>query len=321
MKVETPANAVATLLQQQLPEGGLVAVGFSGGVDSTVLLHLANKHKPTNIELCALHINHGLLPQANQWEEHCRQQAEQLNLKFILQRVKLRLGSAEEAQARQARLKAYASSKADAILLGHHADDKAETILMRLLRGSGVRGLAGMMATKTMLEPKLVLLRPLLKFTREQIVVTAKRMKLGWLEDPSNLVTDINRNWLRQEVLSTAQNKFPGAKQALVTASNNLAEVVELLNQLAKVDDLAIRDSSSRIRSNLLAGLSEPRIKNWLQWNIASRGISSPTTKQLREVANQIVHGKRGNKRHKFGKLELIENGDVLKWSDSVMKR
>ncbi|MCY4325066.1 MAG: tRNA lysidine(34) synthetase TilS, partial [Betaproteobacteria bacterium] len=142
MAAEAPGAAVERMLQEHRRAGGCMVVGYSGGADSSLLLALAVRHCPAGINLRALHVNHGLHAQSGDWEEHCRAFADKLGVPIEVVRSRIRAGRGIEDKARQARLRAFAGTDADAIVLAHHADDQIETFLLRALRGAGIRGLA-----------------------------------------------------------------------------------------------------------------------------------------------------------------------------------
>ena len=310
----TPAAAVAGMLQQHCRPGGCAVVGYSGGADSTLLLALAARHRPERLEVRALHVNHGLHPQADRWEGHCRTFAAGLGVQLQVVRRKIRPGGSVEEKARRARLQAFAAAAGDAILLGHHADDQIETFLLRCLRGAGVRGLAGMSQARRLPGSEKLLLRPLLPFAGGRIRSLARRMKLAWVDDPSNQRVDVNRNWLRNEVLPAAARRFPGAGAALAAAAANVRETAGLLDGLAATDDQQARDGRGRLRRSELARLGQPRLRNWLLWNFSRRGLLPPSQRHVCEAARQIAGSGRVN--CCFRRLQLEARGDVLSWRE-----
>lgn len=187
-------------------------VGFSGGLDSTALLHAAAGLDP---RLTALHVNHGLHPEAGAWESHCAAVCRQLGTRFLSQAAQP--AGKREAQARAARYQAFDSllQAEDLLLLAHHQDDQAETALLRLLQG---RGGLGMPRTRR-LHCGARILRPWLRAPRADLLAYARRANLDWLEDPANADLAHGRNFLRHEILPQLAARWPGAAAALAAGA------------------------------------------------------------------------------------------------------
>jgi tRNA(Ile)-lysidine synthase len=197
-----------------------VAVALSGGVDSVVLLHLLHG---TKRGISALHVHHGLSPNADAWAAFCRRLCKQLQVPLEIYRVKVkRQGQGLEAAARAARYAIFRKHKADVIALGHNLDDQAETVLMNLLRGAGMRGAAGM-PQRSRLDGKL-LIRPLLDMSREEIVARARKAGLPWIEDESNADEALTRNFVRRRLGPLIESRFPAWKRALARAARHFAD-------------------------------------------------------------------------------------------------
>lgn len=178
-------------------------VAFSGGLDSTVLLHLLvslSRRMPLP-PIRALHIQHGLQAAAEAWPEHCRQVCTALGVPLRVRHVQVQPGASVERAARDARYGAFVEElvTGELLLTAQHRDDQAETLLFRLLRGAGVRGLAGMPASRPLGAGQL--LRPLLAASRAELQAYADAHQLHWVEDPSNGDVQYSRNYLRQQVL------------------------------------------------------------------------------------------------------------------------
>ena len=314
MEAESPAKAVAGILREHCRPGDCALVGYSGGADSSLLLSLAARHRPSWLEVRALHVNHSLHPQAGAWEDHCRAFAGRLGVTLQAAHPKIKAGAGVEEKARRARLQAFAASAADVILLGHHADDQIETFLLRAMRGSGMRGLAGMSKVRRLPGSDKKLLRPLLSFSGRKLRALARRMKLVWIDDPSNERVDVNRNWLRNEVLPEAMRRFPGVYKAIAASVVNAQDAAGMLDVLAQADDLAARDGRGRLRRSELAKLELPRLRNWLLWNFAQRGLAPPGQRHIREATRQIAGP--GGVSCAFRGLQLMVRGDVLHWQE-----
>ncbi|TPE52815.1 tRNA lysidine(34) synthetase TilS [Maribrevibacterium harenarium] len=190
---------------------GRVVIAYSGGLDSHVLLHLAATHLTgvAREHLRALHVNHQLSPNADSWQQHCEQVCADLGVAFRSERVTVSDQGSLELAARQARYQAFDLhlNAGDVLLQAHHANDQLETLLMRLERGTGLRGLGGIPATRQ--QGKWRIVRPLLIFSRSQLLEYAQCHNLDWVEDESNQETVYRRNLLRHEVVEKWQQFNP----------------------------------------------------------------------------------------------------------------
>lgn len=213
-------------------------VGFSGGLDSTALLHalaqLAQRHSLPPIH--AIHVHHGLQAAADAWPEHCRAVCLGLGVPFEAIRVQVEPGASLERGARDARYAAFAErlGEGDVLLIAQHRDDQAETLLFRLLRGAGVRGLAAMPMERPLGQGSLV--RPLLAVPRAELQAYATAHDLRWIEDPSNQCVDHARNYLRLQVLPTITARWPQTTANLVRTAAHMTEAQALLDELAQAD-------------------------------------------------------------------------------------
>ncbi len=213
-------------------------VAFSGGLDSSVLLHLLAElaRREAVPALSAIHVQHGLQPVAAAWPEHCRQFCAALGIPLQVVAVQVVAQASVEQAARQARYAAFAEHlQPDAVLFSaQHRDDQAETLLFRLLRGAGVRGLAAMPGQRPL--GRGTLLRPLLDCSRAELQGYAEAHGLSWIEDPSNADTRFSRNFLRQRVMPLLAERWPQASVALARSAAHLSEAEQLLGELARMD-------------------------------------------------------------------------------------
>jgi tRNA(Ile)-lysidine synthetase-like protein len=201
------------------PSAERVAVGLSGGVDSVVLLHQL-KDRPA---VSAIHVHHGLSPNADAWAAFCRRLCRSLGIPLVVKKVRVKKsGRGLEAAAREARYDAFRASKADVIALAHNLDDQAETVLMNLLRGAGTRGARGM-PERVKLGRKTVW-RPLLGVPRSEILAYARKHGLEWIEDESNANEALTRNFIRRSVGPLLAQKFPRWKEALARAAKHIGK-------------------------------------------------------------------------------------------------
>ncbi|MCQ4348476.1 tRNA lysidine(34) synthetase TilS [Pseudomonas stutzeri] len=213
-------------------------VAFSGGLDSTVLLHLLARLRESHAlpPISAVHIHHGLQGVADSWVGLCRAQCAALGVPLQVRHVKVGEGASLERAAREARYAAFAAllGEGEVLLTAQHRDDQAETLLLRLLRGAGVRGLAAMPASRPLAAGYL--LRPLLGVARAELEGWALREQLAWVEDPSNLDIRLSRNFLRHEILPRLAQHWPAAAAVLARDAEQLAEADGLLGELAGLD-------------------------------------------------------------------------------------
>ena len=207
-------------------------VGYSGGLDSTALLHLLAR-EPAHRGLRAIHVHHGLQPEADAWADHCARTCAALGIGLEIVRVQVARDTGEglEAAARRARMAAFAQAlENDGVLaLAHHRDDQAETFLLRALRASGSDGLGAMRPWRRFGPGWLW--RPLLDLPRQALVDYARAHGLDWIEDPSNASDDHDRNYLRRRVLSLLRARWPQADAALSQAAALQRETTALLDQ------------------------------------------------------------------------------------------
>lgn len=267
-------------------------VAYSGGIDSTVLLHaLSTGSEKQHAEIVAVHVNHGLHPQAAEWENHCRRFAEMLGVRFVGRRVTVDPDpkSGPEAAAREARYAVLQTlvESGDCVLSAHHEEDQAETLLLNLLRGSGVAGLAGIGAAQDFGRGRL--LRPLLGIGGEDIKDYARRQELSWIEDPSNVDTRFDRNFIRQEVLPRLASRWPAVSARLKQSADLASEASQLLTDLAGIDLAASGGDPGRLDLASLRHLSPARQRNLLRHAIGLNGLPPPPATRLYQAIHELI--------------------------------
>jgi len=285
---------------RELLQAGTIVVGFSGGLDSTVLLHslaVLRQRGSLSGTLSALHVHHGLQTAAEDWLAHCKQQAALHQINFLERRVQVSgaAGASPEEAARDARYAAFAEhlvAPGSVLALAHHADDQVETVLLRLLRGSGPRGLAGMPARRALGAGQLV--RPLLAASRAQLLQYARDEGLVWIEDPSNADTRYTRNHLRQHIVPALLQLSPGLLSTAARSAHLCAEAEVLQEELAAMDlKNALGDCRNQLRLPALAMLSPVRQRNLLRY--WTRGLqdelqgSAITHQALQHCLEQVL--------------------------------
>lgn len=222
-------------------------IAFSGGLDSTVLLHLLASlgHTEPLPPLCAIHIHHGLQAVADGWPAHCQNICDELGVPLRVMPVQVAAGASLERAAREARYSAFAQAmgEGEVLLTAQHRDDQAETLLFRLLRGAGVRGLAGIPVSRPL--ARGVVVRPLLDCSRAELLAYAQQHGLHWVEDPSNSDPTYARNYLRHQVVPAFAPHWPQAVQNLARSAAHLREAQGLLDELAQADLTAAERASA----------------------------------------------------------------------------
>lgn len=273
-------------------------VALSGGLDSVVLLH-SLLALPLSQKIIALHINHQLSPNAAHWQAHCRKVCEDLGADFFSRTATVeKNGSGLEDAARNARYLEFSEflEAGDCLLMAHHQNDQAETFLLRLMRGSGPRGLSGMPLTRQIGEAYVF--RPLLKFPRKALTTYAKSQQLSWIEDESNQDDSFDRNFLRKHILPDLKRRWP-AMLANVTRSARLSqEAEELSRELAAIDLFACYPRDERwgysIALPYLKGCSRVRQKNAVRFWITEKKLTSPSQARLEAIVDSVIHAKEG---------------------------
>ncbi len=283
--VDLPQRVGAFLAARLAPEERLT-VGLSGGCDSVVLLHVLVALGQVG-RLQAVHVHHGLSPNADAWAKFCVDYCHRLDVALFIRKVEvpIRSGLGLEAAARNARYAAFAETAGNNLLLAHHRGDQAETVLFNLLRGTGVAGAAGIPAERR--QGGLRLLRPLLDVSRAELEAYALEAGLEWVEDESNQDRALTRNFLRHETLVALGLRFPGVESSLAQAAENFAEAHALLDELAELDWQQVGDGDAAQLAQLRQ-LSNSRLKNLLRYRLRALGWRAPVASRLDEFVRQL---------------------------------
>lgn len=284
-------STIERVLVKAITPGAHVAMGLSGGMDSMVLLHALARVAPRHGWRCsAIHVNHQISRHADAWARFCRRECRARGVPLKVLKVNVPQGDSIEAAARDARYAAFQSacrvSGATHIALAHHQDDQAETLLLRLLRGAGARGLAGMPAQRR--QGDLTIIRPLLDLPRSDIEAYAGAQQLAWITDDSNADTHYLRNFLRAQILPRIEVRVPAWRSTLARAGMNLAEAAVLQDDLARLDG----DGHMHARAlavSALATRSPERQRNLLRYFLSSHALTMPDRKLLDEMLRQIL--------------------------------
>ena len=278
-----------------------IAIAYSGGLDSSALLHLARAYGAAHdVAVHAFHVHHGISPNADAWLTHCEQTCAALGVPFQAVRVVLEKSkSGVEAAARKLRYAALGTMCAHhgigLMLTAHHLDDQAETVLLQLLRGSGTAGLSGMDAANAAPEllgnADLVMARPLLPVSRSELESYVADRAIGYVEDESNTHPRYARNALRHQVMPALAAAFPGYQERFARSATHAQSAQRLLTELAQ-QDLAATLIDDCIDVAQLRAMSLDRAYNMLRHWFALRALRMPSTAWLTEMVTQLVEAR-----------------------------
>jgi tRNA(Ile)-lysidine synthase len=325
-KSNSISRRVQNVLREQIHRGDRLAVALSGGVDSVVLLDLLI---PISVEmqfsLSAIHVNHGISANTDRWSEFCRDLCRSRSVPLEIAELKIRRepGISLEALARDERYRIFEKIEADYVVLAQHLDDQAETLLLQLLRGAGVKGLGAMPVVRNItqgnskqeselrndksrvLDDRPRILRPLLDVSRREIEDYAGENELQWVTDESNEDVSFDRNFLRHEFFPLLEKRFPSYRTTFLRASRHMAEASALLDELAEADS---RECivPGKLHIEDLRKLSFPRARNLLRYTLAQQGAILPSTTKLEEILRQLLSSRPDAKlRVIFGNTEV----------------
>lgn len=278
-------------LKTHVSPGQRLLLGLSGGLDSCVLLDLlirAREH--FDFQLSAIHVNHGISPNAAEWAEFCDKLCSRRDISCHIAVIDVPrdTGLGIEAAAREARYSAMAACDEEIVIMAHHRDDQAETVLLQLLRGAGAAGVAAMPVMR--MDQGKVLLRPLLDISRTQLHDYAHEHELAWIDDESNLDLAYDRNFLRHQIVPALEGRFSAAKVNLARSANHLGEAAALMEELAEEDGRKSINHSNQLDLGYLRSLSLVRAKNLLRWWLKREVGEVPNTAQLDQILKQLIH-------------------------------
>lgn len=308
---------------KQLTESENYLIAYSGGVDSHVLLHLCSqlKNSPNGFQqsFSAVYIDHGLSANSKKWGEHCQFTCFELDIPLTIVEVDASAakGQSPEASARIARYKAFSQllGKNDCLLMAQHMDDQAETLLLQLLRGSGVKGLSAMPGSRRFADGFLC--RPMLDYKKQDILTYAKLHKLKWIEDESNQQEQFDRNYLRHTVLPLVAKRWPAVRENFSKSAELLAESQLLMDEMADNDlqkihilnDYGVAEYDKLLLQPLLCLLeynqgkqqqiplngqqsNQARLNNLLRYWINLNHLPLPSRKILDQVVHSVIQAR-----------------------------
>ena len=273
-----------------------ILIGYSGGPDSTALVHLLSSLKAyQELDVKAIHINHNLSKHSAMWENHCIETCSKLNINLITESIEIKVdGGGLESASRKARYRVFEKilNAGDQLLLGHHGDDVAETLFMRLLRGTGPDGMEGPKLQRSL--GKGVLIRPFLEISKKQILDYLNINNIDYIEDDSNLSNDFDRNYLRNEIFPMLERKWNNFPNRI----NNFSKIIKDRNNSysylmhEKYNDLI----TNSIDLKKLRELSNPVISDVLRYSIKKCNIAAPNSKIIEEIIKTFVNSNPGPK-------------------------
>nr|WP_249649445.1 tRNA lysidine(34) synthetase TilS [Pectobacterium carotovorum] len=286
-----PVDGLLQTIVAQTAGCGSILLAYSGGLDSSVLLHLlVAVRQRSGLPIRAAYIHHGLNPLADSWAEHCCQQCERWQVPFASLPVKVEAQNGGiEAAARTARYQALQAhlQEGEALLTAQHLDDQSETFLLALKRGSGPAGLSAMAAQSMLGHHRLV--RPLLGISRLQLEAYAQRHQLGWIEDDSNQDERFDRNFLRRQILPRLTQRWPHFPSAVARSAQLCAEQEQLLDELLEESLQALCQPDGALSIDGLAPLSPVRRSALLRRWLAQQGATMPAREQLQRLWDEVA--------------------------------
>lgn len=297
---------------QRLTEIQRFWIAYSGGLDSSVLLHLLSTNRDQlDSDIIAIHVNHQISKNSDVWTKHCEITCEQLGieLKKITIDASNPEGTGPEAHARQLRYDAIRQliDNNDVLLTAHHQDDLAETFILQLMRGAGPEGLAGI--------PLIIpfgigwIMRPLLGYTRKQLEDYARNNNLEWVEDESNLDLDIDRNFVRKNVMPCLEQRWPAATRTIARSARHQSDMIEILKEIAVLDFEKVRcNTNDSLNIAEFKKLSESRQKNLLRYWFRLNGHSLPSNNIIRHILSGIINARN-------------DSMPLIQWKDTEIRR
>ena len=273
-----------------------IFIGYSGGPDSTALVHLLSTlNAKQELNLKAIHINHNLSKHSSIWENHCVETCSKLNVNLITKSIDIKVdGGGLESASRKARYRVFEKilTRDDQLLLGHHIDDVAETLIMRLMRGTGPDGMEGPKLKRSLGQG--VLVRPFLGVSKKEILDYLKKHNIDYIKDDSNLSSDFDRNYLRNEIFPMLEKKWNNFSNRVSNFSKIIKDRNDNYSDLMheKYDDLI----SNSINLKKLKELSDPLIADVLRYSIKKCNIAVPNSKIIEEIIKTFVYSSPGPK-------------------------
>lgn len=295
-----------------------MGVAYSGGLDSTVLLHLAHRFAlSSGCRLFAFHVHHGLNAQADDWLAHCRNECQRLDIPFDSRRVQLdrKSGDGIEAEAREKRYRALGEMCREhdipLLLTAHHEDDQVETVLLQLMRGAGVAGLSGMETSshspELLGDEKLILGRPLLSVSRKELASWLVEAGVSHIDDDSNDDVIYTRNAIRHRLVPVLEDLFPGFQKRLSRTAQHAGSAQRLLEEMARKDIESCEIGKNSLNLERMRPLKQDRIDNLLRYWLAVNGVRMPSAAWLWQARDQLMNARED------AQIDLVLDGYTIR--------
>lgn len=283
-------NILQQQFAQHFPSHSHFLLGLSGGVDSVVLLHLFARQP--GLKVRAVHIHHGLSPNADEWVAFCCELCRRLGIELIVRRVKFASGRNLEANARHARYQAISEllEPNEVFVTAHHLDDQAETFFLALKRGSGIQGLRAMQAVGSW--QNIAIFRPLLGVSKVEILDYAQQHGLRWITDESNTDDRFERNFLRNQILSALNQRFPQFSRMVARSAAWCGEQQQLIEELLAEELQQRTVSPNGLQIVGFEHFSKAKQQQLLRLWLAQNGVLMPTQPQLQAVISELIFAK-----------------------------
>ena len=276
-------------------------VGYSGGPDSTALLHYLKRHSDS--KLTAIHINHGISVQSKKWEQHCSDFCKQNKINIICESIKIEENKSIESEARRLRIETFKNivPASAYLVLAHHLDDRVETLLYRLFRGTGIKGLSTF-SEQTKLGT-LNIIRPFIKIEKSEIFNYLNAYNLAYIEDDTNSDNLYDRNFIRNEIIPMIACRWPKASQKIAELSD-FATVENILKEAYLERLLCELDVGLGIKLDDLASFKRPIRNELIRYWVKKNGYAVPNKKNIDEINKIFIDSKPSRK-------------STVKWSKS----
>jgi tRNA(Ile)-lysidine synthase len=307
-------NKIENELKQAIQDyTGKIYIGYSGGVDSHALLFAITNLLPKE-KIAAIHVNHNMQDESGSWANHCKETCDNIGIKLIIKSVNIKQdGDSPEDAARKIRYKAFFEEVEEQglLLLSHHQDDQIETIIHRLCRGTGVRGLSGI-KPRTYNKNRLII-RPFLNISKSEILDYAKNNNLVWIEDHSNNDTSYDRNYIRNEIIPNLKRRWPAVAQNISRTAKHCANSILFQDEYINTyENEIINDNSLNIMKLILIDdyLQKIIVRKYIMNNIGM----TPTEKQLKIIFKEII-----NSKNKSGPKLIISQYIIRKFKNNII--
>ena len=296
--LEAESQNIEEILKQQIQAHSIkkICVSLSGGVDSIVLLYALNQCLEKGCLIRAIHINHNLAKDSQDWADFCKRTCDRIQIQIDIHSIKVKTteGFGIEAAARKARYQKLQRSiqEGEWLMTAHHQEDQLETILLRMARGTGIEGLQGIQKQFNFGKGKI--LRPLLNVSKSEVLAYARKNNLDWVEDASNQETYFDRNFLRMNIIPKLKERWPAFSSSVSRLSNISNQTSTLLKELAQ-QDLGSNYPIKNLDIDILKNKSNGRVINIIRFLILKNEMSVPSMKVLNSGVNILLNPKSVN--------------------------